>query len=256
MAARQHSAGVHAIDILLRVHANKVRKLLIDSRSTNPRVEALAQRARELGIAVQPLRSHKLDDLARGTAHQGVVAELHGVAPLDEAALRQRVEAALVAGEVPLMLVLDGVQDPHNLGACLRSAEAAGAMAVITPRKSSASLTPAARKVASGAAESVPVVQVPALAHTLDWLGEYGIQRTATSDAAQQTLWEADLVAPQAMVMGTESKGLAREVIERCDALVALPMQGNVESLNVSVAAGICLFEAVRQRSACQSPTT
>ncbi|MEM8548255.1 MAG: RNA methyltransferase substrate-binding domain-containing protein, partial [Pseudomonadota bacterium] len=175
MATHRFSAGVHAVDKLLRLQREHVARLLVDERSKNPRLAELVQRARQTDVPIEWVRSHRLDDLAAGTAHQGVVAELTGLEPLDEAGLRARVEAALTAGTAPLILILDGVQDPHNLGACLRSADAAGVLAVVTPRKAAAGLTPAARKVASGAAEAVPVVAVASLVKVLDWLGNYGI---------------------------------------------------------------------------------
>ncbi|MEL6869898.1 MAG: 23S rRNA (guanosine(2251)-2'-O)-methyltransferase RlmB [Pseudomonadota bacterium] len=247
MAASRFSAGIHAVDKLLRLHRDKLHKLYIDERSKNPRLQALRERARAAGVPVQGARSHRLDDMAQGTAHQGVIAALKDLPNVDESALRDLVEAALARGEAPLLVLLDGVQDPHNLGACLRSADAAGALAVVAPRKGSAGVTPATRKVASGAAETVPLVSVAALGRILDWLGDYGVRRVGTSDAATQTLWQCDLTGPVAIVMGTESTGLSPAVAQRCDALIALPMRGVVESLNVSVATGICLFERMRQ---------
>ncbi|MEM7611587.1 MAG: 23S rRNA (guanosine(2251)-2'-O)-methyltransferase RlmB [Pseudomonadota bacterium] len=248
MATSRYSAGLHAVERLIRSHKDKVRKLYIDERSKNPRLAALRDLAREHGIPRQGARSHRLDDMAQGTAHQGVVAELRHLPQLDEAGLRGQMEASLAAGESPLLLVLDGVQDPHNLGACLRTAEATGVSAVVVPRKGAAGITPATRKVASGAAEVVPVVSVTSLAKTLDWLGSYGVRRIGTSDAVRDSLWDCDMTGALAIVMGTEGLGLTAEVAERCDAKIALPMAGVVESLNVSVAAGICLYEAVRQR--------
>ena len=200
-------------------------------------------------MAVQRVRNRRLDDMAKVTTHQGVVAEFADLQPLDEAGLRSQIEATLGEGGAPLLLLLDGVQDPHNLGACLRTAEASGVMAVIVPKRRSAPLTPAARKVASGAAELVPLVVVPSLARTLDWLGEYGVVRTATSDQSETPIWSARFTGPAALVLGAEDIGVATELADRCDASVRLPMAGQVESLNVSVATGISLFEAVRQRT-------
>ena len=250
MAASRYSAGIHAVDRLLRSLPDKVRKLYIDERSNNPRLDALRAQAKAAGIPMQGARSHRLDDMAQGTSHQGVIAELTNLPNVDEAALRADIEARLARGEQPLMLVLDGVQDPHNLGACLRTAEAAGVTAVVVPRKNAAPLTPAARKVASGAAEVVPLVAVSSLAKALDWIGAYGIRRVGTSDAAESRLWDTALHGALALVMGAEGSGLSAEIAERCDALVRLPMAGNVESLNVSVATGVCLFDIVRQREA------
>lgn len=248
MAASRYSAGLHAVNRLLQSMPDKLGKLYIDERSKNPRLAALRDAARAAGIATQGARSHRLDDMAQGTAHQGVVAELVNLPAYDEAALRDLVERALAAGESPLLLVLDGVQDPHNLGACLRTADAAGVLAVVVPRQRAAGVTPATRKVASGAAEIVPLVAVASLAKALDWIGDYGLTRVATSDAAEQTLYAATLTGPLALVMGTEGSGLSQAVAERCDLQVSVPMAGVVESLNVSVATGVCLYEIVRQR--------
>ncbi|MEL7296486.1 MAG: 23S rRNA (guanosine(2251)-2'-O)-methyltransferase RlmB [Pseudomonadota bacterium] len=250
MAASKYSAGIHAANRLLKSMPDKVRKLYLDERSKNPRLTELKVRAREAGIQTQGARSHRLDDMAQGTAHQGVVIELIDLPNIDEAALRAKIESALAAGEKPLLLVLVGVQDPHNLGACLRTAEAAGVTAVVVPRARATGLTPAARKVASGAAEILPLVAVPSIARALDWIGSYGIQRIATSDAASGSLYACDYRAPTALVMGTEGDGLSPEIMQRCDQTIAIPMAGVVESLNVSVATAVCLYEAVRQRSA------
>lgn len=249
MPASRYSAGIHAVDRLLQSLPDKVRKLYIDERSKNPRLDTLRARAREAGIPMQGARSHRLDDMAQGTSHQGVIAELTNLPNIDEAALRADLEARLARAEQPLILVLDSVQDPHNLGACLRTADAAGVVAVVIPRKHAARLTPAARKVASGAAEVVPLVAVNSLAKALDWMGSYGIRRVGTSDAVSEPLWGCELTGPLALVMGAEGTGVSQEIAERCDALVQLPMAGVVESLNVSVATGICLFEAMRQRA-------
>lgn len=229
---------------------DKVRRLYIDERSKNPRLSALREVAREAGIPSQGARSHRLNDMAQGTAHQGVIAELTGLPSYDEAALRDLVEHALGEGEAPLVLVLAGVQDPHNLGACLRTAEAAGVLAVVVPREKAASLSPAARKVASGAAEVIPLVSVPLLAKTLDWLSSYGFLCVATSDRAKDSIHASDLTRATALVMGTEGEGLSDDLMQRCDTTAYIPMAGVVESLNVSVATGVCLYEAVRQRLA------
>jgi len=175
------------------------------------------------------------------------VAEIVPRAGDPETQLEEALEAAQGA---PLLLVLDGVQDPHNLGACLRSADAAGVTAVIAPRDRSAGLTAVARKVAAGAAETVPFVPVVNLARALRDLKERGVWLVGTDDTADKTLFEADLKGPVALVMGSEGEGLRRLTRECCDQLVSIPMAGAVESLNVSVATGVVLFEAVRQRTA------
>jgi 23S rRNA (guanosine2251-2'-O)-methyltransferase len=206
-------------------------------------IRTLAQRA---GVQVAAADDAVLAKLAEGERHQGVVAELLPRAGDPETQLEEALEAA---GAAPLLLVLDGVQDPHNLGACLRSADAAGVAAVIVPRDRAAGLTPVVRKVAAGAAETVPLVPVVNLARTLRDLKERGVWIVGTDDAADKTLYDADLQGPLALVMGSEGEGMRRLTRECCDQLVSIPMAGAVESLNVSVAAGVALFEAVRQRS-------
>jgi 23S rRNA (guanosine2251-2'-O)-methyltransferase len=186
-----------------------------------------------------------LDKLADGGRHQGVLAEVAARSGDPETQLEEALEAA---GPTPLLLVLDGVQDPHNLGACLRSADAAGVAAVIAPRDRAAGLTPVVRKVAAGAAEAVPFVAVVNLARTLRELKERGLWLVGTDDSADKSLHDVDLTGPLALVMGSEGEGMRRLTRECCDQLVSIPMAGAVESLNVSVATGVVLFEAVRQR--------
>ncbi|MFK8051916.1 MAG: 23S rRNA (guanosine(2251)-2'-O)-methyltransferase RlmB [Woeseiaceae bacterium] len=248
MSSSKYSAGIHAVNRLIQSMPDKVRKLYIDERSKNPRLADVRQRARDSGIPTQGARSHRLDDMAQGTAHQGVIAELINLPNVDEAALRDHVEQALADGAHPMLLILDGIQDPHNLGACLRTAEAAGVMAIVVPRTNAVGLTPATRKVASGAAELIPVVAVGSIAKTLDWIGAYGLIRVATSDAATESIYDLDLKGPLALTMGMEGKGLSSEIMQRCDSTAMIPMAGAVESLNVSVATGVCLYEVVRQR--------
>ena len=167
---------------------------------------------------------------------------------LDEAGLRSLVEKRLEDGRRLLLLVLDGVQDPHNLGACLRTADAAGVDALVVPRHGAAGLGPTVSKVAAGAAEQLPFVPVANVGKTMDWFGDYGIRRVGTSDRADASLFEADLGGSVALVMGREHTGLSQGVAKRCDTLVNLPMHGVVSSLNVSVATGICLYEILRRR--------
>jgi len=187
-----------------------------------------------------------MDKLASGERHQGVIAQLKKIDNLGEGALDSVLDNA---GPNPLLLVLDGVTDPHNLGACLRSADAAGVHAVIVPRDRAAGLSPVVRKVAAGAAETVPLIQVTNLARTLRWLKERGFWLVGTDDEATQSIYTAKLTGPIAIVLGAEGAGMRRLTKEHCDLLVNIPMQGVVESLNVSVATGVTLFEAVRQRA-------
>ncbi len=249
MASSRYSAGLHAVARLVGDDAGRIRRLLVDRRGDNERLAALVREAEGKGITIERVARRRLDDIAAGTRHQGVAAELRGGAgTLDEAALRTLVEERLTAGASPLLLILDGVQDPHNLGACLRTADGAGVDAVVVPRRNAAGITPAVRKVATGAAESLPLARVDRLERVLRWMGEYGIRVVGTADDADEGLYEADLSGPLALVLGGEEKGMAAGIARLCDTVVSIPMTGTVESLNVSVAAGVCLYEAVRQR--------
>ena len=189
--------------------------------------------------------SDALDAATGGAAHQGVLAEVRPSAPLDENSLLDLLTSLPVPA---LVLVLDGVTDPHNLGACLRTADAAGATAVVAPRDRAAGLTPVVRKVAAGAAETVPFAQVTNLARSLRDMKEAGLWIAGTAEDGEKELFDADLTGPLALVMGSEGKGLRRLTRECCDFRLRLPMRGAVASLNVSVAAGVALYEAVRQR--------
>jgi 23S rRNA (guanosine2251-2'-O)-methyltransferase len=241
--------GQHAVTALLRSNPGQVARLLVLAGRHDGRMQKLLQQARREGIAITELARAELDRRCNGN-HQGVIAELSGAA--DEAAgpswREEDLPALVEASPEPLLLVLDGVTDPHNLGACLRSADAAGVTAVIAPRDKAAGLTPVVRKVACGAAESVPFIQVTNLARTLQQLQAQGVWVVGTAGEAGQSLFEQSLTGPLALVMGAEGSGMRRLTKEHCDFLVNLPMAGSVSSLNVSVATGICLFEAVRQR--------
>jgi 23S rRNA (guanosine2251-2'-O)-methyltransferase len=238
--------GIHAVRVLLTRHPQRVRRVLLAGGRDAGRLAEIRTLAQRSGVQVAAADEALLAKLAEGERHQGVVAELLPQAGDPETQLEEALEAA---GTAPLLLVLDGVQDPHNLGACLRSADAAGVAAVIVPRDRAAGLTPVVRKVAAGAAETVPLVPVVNLARTLRDLKERGVWLVGTDDAADKTLFDADLKGPLALVMGSEGEGMRRLTRECCDQLVSIPMAGAVESLNVSVAAGVALFEAVRQRS-------
>ena len=238
--------GLHSVRAALRHGADRLAGVWYDARRHDRRLRELLEALKAGGVPLHAADRAELDRMVPGTNHQGVVAETRVPAAQDESALE-----ALLQGlaEPPLLLVLDGVQDPHNLGACLRSADAAGAHAVIAPKDRAAGLTPVACKVASGAAEVLPFVQVTNLARTLRWLREArGVWVTGAAGEAATELYDLDLSGPLALVLGAEEKGLRRLTREQCDQLARLPMAGTVESLNVSVAAGVCLFEAVRQR--------
>jgi 23S rRNA (guanosine2251-2'-O)-methyltransferase len=248
----RYVTGLRAVEQLLRGRTTEIRRIFAEYKSANPRVEAVISQAKDRGIEIQPANRARLVQISGETRHQGVVAEIKRSTVLDEGDLRSLVEGRLTESESPplLLLILDGIQDPHNLGACLRTADAAGVDAVVIPRHGAAGLGPTVSKVASGAAESLSFAAVPNINRVLGWLQEYGVVVVGTSDAAGQSLYECDLTGPMALVMGREEKGLRKSIIERCDQLTSLPMAGEVSSLNVSVATGICLYEALRQRNA------
>ena len=249
MSKSRYVTGLRAVEQLLAGDTKQVRRICVEYRSANPRVEALVAQAVEKGIDVQQANRARLKQMSGEVRHQGVVAELRRSTQLDEAGLRTLVESRLGEGGRPLLLlVLDGIQDPHNLGACLRTADAAGVDAVVVPRHGAAGLGPTVSKVAAGAAESLPFAAVANIGRVLDWLADYGISRIGTSDRATQSLYETSLEGHLALVMGREETGLGKAAADRCDHLVSLPMEGRVASLNVSVAAGICLYEILRQR--------
>ena len=246
--------GIHAVRILLTRSPRRLRRLLLLARRDDRRLGELRQLAERSGIPVATADEAELAALTHDGRHQGAVAVLAGdlTGATDP---ESRLEEALAAAAgPPLLLVLDGVQDPHNLGACLRTADAAGVCAVIAPRDRAAGLTPVVRKVAAGAAESVPFIAVVNLARTLRALAERGIWLIGADDKAPASLFDADLAGPAAVVLGSEGAGLRRLTRECCDQLVAIPMAGSIESLNVSVAAGVLLYEAVRQRRRGHSP--
>jgi 23S rRNA (guanosine2251-2'-O)-methyltransferase len=237
--------GIHAVEGALARDPSAIVELVIARDSRNPRVHALAEQARAQGLKPQAQPAQALDRLAEGGRHQGVAARVR----LPEALHEDDLDALVAdAGPRALLLVLDGITDPHNLGACLRSADAAGVTAVVLPKDRSAGLTPAARKIAAGGAESVPMVRVTNLARTLKSLQAAGVWTVGLAGEAEKTLWQLDLGGPLAIVMGSEGEGLRRLTREHCDHLARLPMLGSVESLNVSVATGVALYEALRQR--------
>ncbi len=241
------TVGINSVRSALKFGSEGVAELWLDRSRRDRRLAELAALARESGISVRQMDRDELDRVAQGGNHQGALAWVRMPAALTEHDLERLLDAS---EQPPLLLVLDGVTDPHNLGACLRSADGAGATAVIAPKDKAAGLTPVVLKVASGAAESVPFIQVTNLARTLDALKARGVWLVGLADAATATLFETDLSGPTALVLGSEGVGLRRLTQDRCDLLASLPMRGRVESLNVSVAAGICLYEVVRRRLA------
>jgi 23S rRNA (guanosine2251-2'-O)-methyltransferase len=250
MAAVERVYGLHAVGAFLARRPDRVQRLWLQSGRRDQRVAGIEELARGAGVAVGTKPSRELERMVDGAAHQGVVAEVRASEPLREDELPFLLEKI---GELPLLLVLDGVQDPHNLGACLRTADAAGVHAVIAPRDRAAGLTAVVRKVAAGAAESVPFVQVTNLARTLKTLKELGLWIIGTDEGAACELYAADLNLPLAAVMGAEGRGMRRLTRDCCDFTVRLPMRGAIESLNVSVATGVVLYEALRQRGAGRS---
>jgi 23S rRNA (guanosine2251-2'-O)-methyltransferase len=239
---------LRTVEQLIDRRPGDIVKLYAEYQTSNPRLEAVISRANAKGIEIQPANRARLHQISGENRHQGVVAEIRRSQTLDEGALRTLVEERLTEEKALLLLVLDGVQDPHNLGACLRTADAAGVDAVVVPRHGAAGLGPTVSKVAAGAAESVPFTVVANTGKMLDWIREYGVSIVGTSDAGDQSLYDCDLAGSVALVMGREHSGLRQHIAVRCDVLASLPMYGTVSSLNVSVAAGICLYEVVRQR--------
>ncbi|MEE4378612.1 MAG: 23S rRNA (guanosine(2251)-2'-O)-methyltransferase RlmB [Candidatus Competibacteraceae bacterium] len=248
----QWLSGLHAVTAALRNHPERLESIRVERRRRDARIRGLLEEAERCGVSVRFTDRDELDRLSQQTRHQGVVARYAGSTATvrDESDLPALLDA--VQGP-PLLLVLDSVQDPHNLGACLRSADAAGVHAVLAPADRAAGLTATVRKVASGAAESVPFIQVTNLARAMRQLQEQGLWFIGAASEAEQSLYAVDFTGPVALVMGAEEKGLRRLTRETCDVLAHIPMAGNVESLNVSVAAGVFLFEAVRQRTAAGS---
>jgi 23S rRNA (guanosine2251-2'-O)-methyltransferase len=235
--------GFHAVLARLRADAASVMEVYLDQDRKDARARDLALAAEKAGVSLMRVPTRRLDGFYGGGRHQGVVAMV-----LEKPA-REGLEDLLDSLKgPPLLLVLDGVTDPHNLGACLRVADAAGAHAVIAPKDRAAGISAAVSKVASGAAESVPYYMVTNLARTLDDLKERNIWIVGADERAEKTLYDVELPAAVAWVLGAEGEGMRRLTRERCDLLVRIPMRGSVESLNVSVASGVCLFESRRRR--------
>jgi 23S rRNA (guanosine2251-2'-O)-methyltransferase len=244
--------GWHAVRALMARHPERIARLIVQKGRDDARAHEVLQLAASHSIRIETRAPRELEQFAAGATHQGVIAELHPSAVLGEGALDEILDALAAKQPAisPLLLVLDGVQDPHNLGACLRTADAAGVHAVVVPRDRAAGLSATVRKVASGAADAVPLVQVVNLSRTLKWLKERGLWLVGTDDEAKGSLHAASLTGPLAVVMGAEGAGMRRLTREHCDLLVSIPMAGVVESLNVSVATGVVLYEVIRQRDA------
>lgn len=247
---RVYIGGLHSVKAALKSSASEIEHLLVQKGRRDTRLRDLRELARKHAIDTQEVNRAELNELVTDLQHQGVVAVLRSASSgIREDLLGFVKECQAQDRSSPLLiLVLDEVQDPHNLGACLRSADAAGVDAVVTPADNSVGLTPVVRKVASGAAETVPLFQVTNLQRALSELQDAGVWIYGAAGEASQTLFEIDWTGPVAIVMGAEGRGLRRLTRERCDGLYKIPMRGSVSSLNVSVATGISLFEVTRQR--------
>jgi len=236
--------GFHAITVRMKTAPQSIVELHVEANRRDARMRAFAERAREAGIRIVESDGERLDRMAGSPRHQGVVARVEAVQmphSLDEVV--ENIEGP------PLLLVLDGVTDPHNLGACLRVADGSGAHAVVAPKDHAVGINATVAKVASGAAETVPYLMVTNLARALTELKEHDIRIVGTSDDAERTLYDLDLTGPVAFVLGAEGDGMRQLTRKTCDELVRIPMSGAVESLNVSVASAVCLYEALRQRA-------
>lgn len=239
--------GINPVAAAVAHGAGRVRRLWVDRARDDERLRALVAQAEAAGIAIERVTPKALARHLPDTGHQGVAAEVFDRQALGECALLAHLRGL---EHPPLVVALDGVQDPHNLGACIRSAEAAGADALVIPRDRAARLTPAVERTAAGAVQWLPVAAVNNLGATLDRLRERGLRVVGTAGDAPAGLHDSDLRGPLVLVLGSEEKGLRPGVCERCHALVRIPLAGHTESLNVSVAAGVCLFEVARQRAA------
>ena len=235
--------GFHAMESAIKNDPANLLELWVDPHRHDKRIKQLLAVVEKQGISIEYVRKQDLEKRCGSNKTQGIAGRYRSLSAVPEQSLEE-----ILNKETVLLLILDGVQDPHNLGACLRTADAAGVDAVIAPKDRAAGLTPTSRKVACGAAESVPFIQVTNLARTMKQIKDADIWIVGTAGEADNDLYEADLKGKLAIVMGAEEKGMRRLTRENCDQLVKLPMAGQVESLNVSVATGVCLFEVVRQR--------
>ena len=238
--------GLHSVQAALDYSPKNIQQAWVDTARQDIRLTKAIEDLLDLGIKPEKVDRKRLDRLSDSNNHQGIVIEVDMPGELSESDLKSAVENLT---ETALFLVLDNVQDPHNLGACLRTADATGVHGVIITKDNATGITPTVCKVACGAAETVPVYQVTNLARTLRWLKDQGLWVAGADGETTQTLYKTDFTAPMAIVVGAEGKGLRRLTKEQCDMLVSIPMLGRVESLNLSVATGVLLFEAVRQRS-------
>ncbi|MEZ9329174.1 23S rRNA (guanosine(2251)-2'-O)-methyltransferase RlmB [Vibrio breoganii] len=236
--------GIHAVKAVLEKDPARFIEAFVLKGRQDDRLLPLINQLQAFGVSIQQTGRKALDDKAKGANHQGIIGRVKAAKALNENDL----DVILASQANPLLLILDGVTDPHNLGACLRNADAAGVAAVIVPKDKSAPLTATVSKVACGAAETVPLVRVTNLARTMRHLQEQSVWIVGTAGEATHDVYQSKLTGPLAIVMGAEGDGMRRLTRETCDDLIKIPMAGSVSSLNVSVASGVCLFEAVRQR--------
>ena len=238
--------GIHAVQALLDSDPQRFQEVFILKGRDDRRLQTLVKALEAQGIVIQVASKQVLDSKSEGAVHQGIIARVKPGRQYQEGDLPD----LLASLDSPFLLILDGVTDPHNLGACMRSADAAGVHAIILPKDRSAQLNATAKKVASGAAAHIPLIRVTNLARTMRVLQEANVWIVGTAGEADHTLYQSKMTGPMALVMGAEGEGMRRLTREHCDELISIPMAGSVSSLNVSVATGVCLFEAVRQRSA------
>ncbi|RQO58769.1 23S rRNA (guanosine(2251)-2'-O)-methyltransferase RlmB [Paucibacter sp. KBW04] len=245
MSSNKILFGFHAVTVRLKTHPTSISEIHVDATRRDQRMKQFIERVKSAGAKLVESDDERLAKIAGTSRHQGVVARVQAVAlahSFDD--VMENIQG------MPMLLVLDGVTDPHNLGACLRVADGAGAQAVFAPKDHAVGLNATVAKVASGAAETVPYVMVTNLARSLNELKEFDVWVVGTSDQAEKSIYDLDLNRPVALVLGAEGDGLRQLTAKTCDELVRIPMAGSVESLNVSVAAGVCLFEVARQRAA------
>lgn len=251
MSKTHFAIGIRAVELILNKNNEDILCIYMEHETANVRLKKISKLAEQKDIKIKFTNRSRLSQMSKNVRHQGIIAKLRNKNLLSEADLRKMIEERLLdSNSLPLLfLILDGIQDPHNLGACMRTSDAAGVDAIIVPRHSVAGLSPAVSKVASGAAENLPLAVVGNLNRVIRWFKDYGISILGTSDRAKTSVFEAKLSGSIALVMGQESKGISKNTLERCDTIISLPMMGMVESLNVSVATGVCLYEIVRQRA-------
>lgn len=237
--------GIHSVASLLTHSPERIKKLIVDNKRQDARLQDLLKQAKQQQIAIEFIDKQKIEKIAGNAVHQGIIAECTPRKKLSESDLETLLDQLITS---PLLLILDEVQDPHNLGACLRTADAAGVTAVIAPKDNSVGITAVVEKVASGAAETIPFIQVTNLARTIRSLKERNIWIYGLADSVEGTIYQADFKGSIALVLGAEGPGLRQNTLKQCDVIYSIPMAGSVSSLNVSAAAAVCLFEAVRQR--------